>query len=107
MRAGQRSFGRVCTPSHPVGVRRQPRPHSADHGHHRDGHHGHHDDDHRYEGERTQLTARAEHKELEGLAAYREQKNQRSTDGLAYLRAAITWPTAPPYMTWPTSYGGP
>jgi hypothetical protein len=32
------------------------------------------------------LIAWAEHKGLEGLAAYREQKNQRSIDGLAYLR---------------------
>jgi hypothetical protein len=30
------------------------------------------------------LTAWAEHKGREGLAAYREQKNQRSIDGRAY-----------------------
>ena len=32
------------------------------------------------------MIAWAEHKGLEGLAAYREQKNQRGIDGLAYLR---------------------
>ena len=47
--------------------------------------HDHHDDDHRYEGERRHLTAWAEHKGLEGLAAYREEKNQRSIDGLPGL----------------------
>jgi hypothetical protein len=39
----------------------------------------------RYEGERTQFTAWAEHKGLEGLAAYREEMNQRSIDGLPGL----------------------
>jgi hypothetical protein len=39
----------------------------------------------RYEGERTQLTAWAEHKGPKGLAVYRKEKNQRSIDGLPGL----------------------
>ena len=36
----------------------------------------------KYEGERTQLHAWASHRGVEGLKAYREQKNRRSIDGL-------------------------
>ena len=32
------------------------------------------------------MTAWVEHKGLDGLAAYRDEKNQRSIDGRAYLR---------------------
>jgi Pyridoxamine 5'-phosphate oxidase len=39
----------------------------------------------RYEGERTQFAAWAEHKGPEGLAAYRDEKNQHSIDGLPGL----------------------
>ena len=51
------------------------------HDDHHDHHNGGHHDDHRYEGERTQLTAWAQHKGLKGLAAYREEMNQRGIDG--------------------------
>jgi hypothetical protein len=36
----------------------------------------------KYEGERTQLHAWASHRGVDGLKAYREQKNRRSIDGL-------------------------
>lgn len=41
----------------------------------------------RYEGERTQLPAWAEHKGTDGLLTYREEKNSASIDGLPAISA--------------------